>query len=449
MKILHYALGFPPYRTGGLTKYCMDLMEEQKRQEDEVSLLWPGKIKQKNSNTYIIKRKDKDEFGNFEIVNPMPVSLLKGIKNINEFTKQTDKEVYISFLNKYQFDVIHLHTLMGLPKEFLEVAKELGIKTVFTSHDYFGLCPKVSLLYNERNCNYDENCFNCEECNKNAISLKKIRIQQGRLYRTLKQSKMLNKLKKFNHKPVQITGDNVCTTEGVKAQGNKSEPYIALRKYYMDMLEMITKIHFNSSRTETTYRDFKVNAPGQMISISHGGIKDLRKKRQYGDKIRFGYLGPASIRKGFFLLKNVLDSLEEEYKNKFELHIYSKNSFDCDYIVEHKPYAYSEMPQVMDTIDILVLPSIWHETFGFTVLEALSYGVPVMISTNVGAKDIVENNKSGIVFEPTEEDLKVKISEVLDKGAKLLGEMNDFICDRQEIKTMEVHAKEIREFYNC
>ena len=38
MRILHYALGFPPWRTGGLTKYCVDLMLTQKEQGYEVAL---------------------------------------------------------------------------------------------------------------------------------------------------------------------------------------------------------------------------------------------------------------------------------------------------------------------------------------------------------------------------------------------------------------------------
>ena len=44
MRILHYSLGFPPYRTGGLTKFCLDLMIEQKNEGDEVALLWPGQM---------------------------------------------------------------------------------------------------------------------------------------------------------------------------------------------------------------------------------------------------------------------------------------------------------------------------------------------------------------------------------------------------------------------
>lgn len=33
MKILHYSLGLPPYRTGGLTKFATDLMEQQIREK--------------------------------------------------------------------------------------------------------------------------------------------------------------------------------------------------------------------------------------------------------------------------------------------------------------------------------------------------------------------------------------------------------------------------------
>lgn len=33
---LHYSLGLPPYRSGGLTKYCTDLMVEQAKSNDEI-----------------------------------------------------------------------------------------------------------------------------------------------------------------------------------------------------------------------------------------------------------------------------------------------------------------------------------------------------------------------------------------------------------------------------
>ena len=45
MNILHYFLGFPPYRTGGMTKYCFDLMNSQIDNGDIVSALWPGRMR--------------------------------------------------------------------------------------------------------------------------------------------------------------------------------------------------------------------------------------------------------------------------------------------------------------------------------------------------------------------------------------------------------------------
>lgn len=58
-------------------------------------------------------------------------------------------------------------------------------------------------------------------------------------------------------------------------------------------------------------------------------------------------------------------------------------------------FTQSDLPEIMSNTDVLVATSIWYETFGFTVLEALSFGIPVIVSDHVGAKDIVGN--AGII----------------------------------------------------
>ena len=59
------------------------------------------------------------------------------------------------------------------------------------------------------------------------------------------------------------------------------------------------------------------------------------------------------------------------------------------YMNAHERYNYDDLQTIFENTDVLIAPSILYETFGFTVLEALSYGVPVIISGNVGAKDIL------------------------------------------------------------
>ena len=60
-----------------------------------------------------------------------------------------------------------------------------------------------------------------------------------------------------------------------------------------------------------------------------------------------------------------------------DVHLYRHHQ--SPYINVRSRYSYMELDRIFDETDILVVPSLWHETFGFTVLEALSYGVPVIM----------------------------------------------------------------------
>ena len=145
MKILHYALGFPPYRSGGLTKFCVDLMVQQAKEGHSVAMLWPGQMGFINKQVAIRKQKSekiKDQnIQSFEIINPLPVSFDEGIADVATFTKNSGNKAYEELLDEFQPDAIHVHTLMGIHKSFLETAKIKKIRLVFTAHDFFPICP--------------------------------------------------------------------------------------------------------------------------------------------------------------------------------------------------------------------------------------------------------------------------------------------------------------------
>ena len=178
MKILHYTIGFPPKRTGGLTSYALDLMTEQVRMGNEVVALYPGNLSLFNKKTKIKTGKKLAGITNFQIINSLPLPLIRGIKTPFDFMTPTDEKVYKDFLNQIKPDVIHVHTLMGLHKEFFTVSKSLGIKLVFTSHDYFGLAPVPEFYFGGKS--YDEDNTN-EAWNimsSSALSTKTLRLYQ-------------------------------------------------------------------------------------------------------------------------------------------------------------------------------------------------------------------------------------------------------------------------------
>lgn len=110
------------------------------------------------------------------------------------------------------------------------------------------------------------------------------------------------------------------------------------------------------------------------------------------------------------------------------------------YIKIHDRYSYTELEKIFDETDVMVAPSVWYETFGFTVLEALSYGVPVVISGNVGAKDILIE-EAGIVIE----DISVrKLCEVVQSITQTkLQTMNKTIVEKQSIMEIADMTKTI------
>ena len=173
---------------------------------------------------------------------------------------------------------------------------------------------------------------------------------------------------------------------------NVSEKYRNLRSYYIEMLESIDFIHFNSTLAEEIYRRYISPKDSKVISIVHQGIKQQVIEKVHTGKKVILYLAPAKPYKGWNILKKACDQLWEENKN-IQLRVFSPVQKIEDYmIVKEEGFNHDELAQIMSEADMLVAPSVWYETFGFTVIESLNFEVPVIVSDHVGAKDVIGNN---------------------------------------------------------
>ena len=446
MKILHYALGFPPYRSGGLTKFCIDLMVQQAKEGHEVAMLWPGEIRSINKKVNIKKHRDvnleNQNIHSFEVINPLPVPFDEGIADISAFMLDAGRNIYEKLLDMFQPDVIHVHTLMGIHKSFLKAAKAKKIRLVFTAHDFFPICPKVTMFRHGANCGTMETCENCGVCNATALSLKKIQMLQSPLYRELKNSYVVKKLRK-QHRDSYLSESN---QENFSAPVGTVEEYKSLRGYYYSLLKLMDMIHYNSSVTRNIYESVFDLPNNSIVYITHSNIKDNRTVKKFSDEnLHIRYLGPQSGAKGYFLLKQALDQLWEKQQN-FCLDVHFTPIETAPYIKVHDRYSYDELEKIFDATDILVAPSIWYETFGFTVLEALSYGVPVVVSGNVGAKDILVKGAGIVVEDITSERLCTILHSITQEQLK---KMNSIIMDFQSILQIENMSNKIEKVCYC
>ena len=103
---------------------------------------------------------------------------------------------------------------------------------------------------------------------------------------------------------------------------------------------------------------------------------------------------------------------------------------ECPSFIEQKGYfSKNQVADVYSQIDILIVPSKWKETFGFIAVEALSYGVNVFVSENVGSKDLVN-----------EDHIFKELEDLLDK-------IKNVAAESKELKTMQEHSSEVVNYY--
>lgn len=462
MKILHYALGFYPYRTGGMTKYVMDVTKEQVRLGNQVGLLWPGQMRIFSKKAIITTRKEIEGVCSYELINPLPVPLLEGIEDVASYIQKCDASPYKEFLIRENFDVIHIHTFMGLHKEFLEVAKELGIPTIYTTHDYYGLCPKVNLLHGEKVCSEGMKSGNCQECNRGSLSAKKIYILQSPIYRIVKDSSLVKKLR-VKYKNLRKSEESVTVNvehrdmqlqdiENDIGQDDKKhirEPkYRELEIYYEDCFQFIGKIHYNSNLAKEVFQSLGITNKSQVIPISHAQMKDHRIRKAYDENkpLALLYLGPIATYKGYYYMKKILDEIYQSESKNFRLHLYQNVEQVEPYMSIHEPYHYEEIDKVFEGIDLLLVPSMWKETFGFIVGEGLSHGVPVMVSDMVGAKDILKHGVTGYCYSLETTEFGNKISELVNNREELRM-MNEEIMGSEYTFDFSSHVTTIMKWY--
>ena len=458
IKILHYSLGLPPLRTGGLTKYSVDLMLNQIASGNKVSLLYPGHFTL-DKKLKIKGNKDFKGVKVYEILNPLSIPLLGGVPNPKEYLKEVDIDVYINFLKAAKIKILHIHTLMGLDKELVAAAKELNIKTIFTSHDYFGICPKVNLIDLKGDiCTDYGNGENCITCNRNGYSNFLVIFMQSKIYRFLKNSFFIKKLRAYKQKLIIKKNRILTKPEEEKEKKNiKNKPsaieYVKLRKNYIDILENIDFVHYNSTVSKNTYEKYINNVNSKVLNITHSNIKDnrIKKHSKANEPLKITYIGSIEKYKGLYFLLNVLQRLLKNNISKWSLNIYGKNvTINRDEFMGKVSikgtYDYSELEQIFKDTDVLIVPSIWYETFGYIALEAFSYGVPVILTELVGFKDMITPEVTGIIIKADEDELYKNLQTIIDDREKL-SYINRNIMELPGIYTMEKHTQDIMKLY--
>lgn len=255
-------------------------------------------------------------------------------------------------------DLVHTNNLAGFSVSVWKTIKKHNLPIVHTIRDYYLICPRKYIMFrNGQSC--EAPCWDC-----NIYSLPR------------------NK------------------------SSNLVDAVVGVSKHILD--NHLKLNYFSHVPIQTViYNSY------QAASI------DIK---QEGKCLRLGYLGRLEQIKGFELL---LDCLAEIPTDKVELLVGGSvtqeeiNHFQSRYPYKNVSYLGFVKPKdLFSKIDVLIVPSLWQEPLGRTVLEAYAHGVSVIGSNRGGIPEMIDCGKTGFLFEPSlQESLVAAINVFIENPA--------------------------------
>lgn len=295
-------------------------------------------------------------------------------------------------------DLVHIHNFYPLltPSVF-KAAKDGGAKVIHTLHNYRLWC--ISGIF------YRDSYGICELCTNHKFSL------QGIFNKCFRKSIVQSVLSQFSfwyYRAIKVF-DNI-------------DYFFVLTNFQK---EKIKRLGVDES---------KIILKPNSLQMSF----DIQKNKK-----NYIYVGRLEESKGILELLKVWEKLDEKYILTIIGGGYIEKELRIKYkkknIVFKGKCSIKETLNAISLSKYLIQPSVWYETFGLTIIEAMSFGVPV-IGFDIGTRgDFVEDSVNGFLSNKgnlhsvIEKSYQYKEYDELSKNSIETAKMyeNEYIIDKQ------------------
>ena len=180
------------------------------------------------------------------------------------------------------------------------------------------------------------------------------------------------------------------------------------------------------------YNDFA--HAGRIRHAPHGFdyslVQGIHEHRLDPDAVTLGYIGTIQYHKGVHVLVEGFRRVEapnlrlKVWGGSFHEQQYEKKvraAAAGDPRIEFLgPYAHDALREVLEQVDMVVVPSVWYENAPLTITSALAAGVPVIASDIGGMAEFVQDGINGLLFRMGDaEDLARRIDEIAREPVRI------------------------------
>jgi len=425
-KILLVSHDFPPDREGGVAVFTRDLARALGDRHD-VHVF--HRTVDRERPAFEIRRYTSDGVAVTSINNP-------ACEDAQDLIGTNDQRVDRAFrrlLRDEEPDVVHFQYLGGgLSLGLVGEARRVGIPTVATLNDYWLMCPRGQMMSREwRLCSsvVEAACAQCVSTPHEPL-LHVLRPQSRQPSstptRTLRQELWVQRVRRRNRRARQVL--------------NSMDALIAPSQFLRQK-----------------YVEFGVS-PQRLSVLAYGmnTAKVGRRRTTPSGQLVFGYLGTWMPTKGVHVL---LDAFRDIPETEAELRVYGAppNFHHDEYAaaIAQKAegrkhirllgrYSPDRVGEILAGLDVLVVPSIWHENAPLTIQEAFMAGLPVVTSNIGGMAEAVRHLVDGLHFKVGDaRDLRDAII-MLVRDPELVRRL---ASNTPAVKSMADHVAELEGIY--
>jgi len=338
------------------------------------------------------------------------LSIGKKISSTTTFIYNRDAyDKLLLLLDEIKPDVVHIHLFMGgLTSSILTAIRKKNIPVVHSVHDYRLICPAYLFMDGKNKV--------CEKC-----------IDKFYLRCTI----------------------NRCSENNLGQSAILSmDAYF--RKYVIKPVNLIDRFIFVSRFIKNKHIEFdqSYKIKGDMLYNFKPDLKSIVPTTFKGKY--FLYFGRISREKGVQTL------FESALKAGISLKIVGTGPIAEQLLDRHSENVEflgfksgDELWSLVRLASFIVVPSEWYENNPLTIIEAYSFGKPVIGSRIGGIPEIIEENKTGYLFNPGNES---ELEAVLKRADSLSGEEYQVMSQNaralaEKLFNPDTHYKELIRIY--
>lgn len=294
-------------------------------------------------------------------------------------------------IDAHRPDVVHVVSGYLLGSPVLRAARDMGVPVVITLTEFWFLCARLNLLRRTGAlCDGPDGDMRCARC----------LMEDQRRYRL----------------PAVLApavADLFWVLGGHLPAAKRTARAVHDRqKALRSALEAADMVICPSRYLLRTFERFGFDTT-RFVFMRQGIAKptgELPARPRPRDTMRIGYVGQLKPHKGVDLLVDAvvglldagfpvtLDVWGSETEDPDHVRALKRRSLGRDAIRWNGRYIGSQVWTVLGGMDVLVVPSRWHENSPNAILEAYAMGIPVVVTSLGGMAELVEPGTTGLTF---------------------------------------------------